>query len=106
MERPHLAFTDNPCHDKEMLLRTFPTLAKRQAAFDKLSEEMIKTAATDCTTATSTSDGTVNDAELLLLLMLLSSSLITKQMTGKSCSFPLLWNLVELQLRSALLRKM
>jgi hypothetical protein len=62
MDGPHLAFTDNPRRDKEMLLRTFPTLAKRQAALDKLSEKINKTAATDNTTATGGGDATVNDA--------------------------------------------
>jgi hypothetical protein len=53
MDRLHLAFTNNPCPDKEMLLRTFQTFAKRQVALDQLSEEMNnKTAATDKTTAT------------------------------------------------------
>jgi hypothetical protein len=62
MDRLHLAFTDNPRRDKETLLRTFLALAKRQAALDKLSEEMNKKAATDNTTSTGGGDATVNDA--------------------------------------------
>jgi hypothetical protein len=62
MDGPRIVFTDNPRRDKEMLRRTFPTLAKRQAALDKLSEEINKPADTDNTTATGGGDATVNDA--------------------------------------------
>jgi hypothetical protein len=55
-------FTNNPCHDKEMLLRTFLTLSKRHAALNKLSEEMNeKTSETNNTTATGR-DTTMNGA--------------------------------------------
>jgi uncharacterized coiled-coil DUF342 family protein len=39
---PDLAYPDNPRRDEDLLLNTFPSLAKRQAALDKLSEEMNK----------------------------------------------------------------